>query len=727
NTGFNLLIIDVSGKKIFNNQDVSKNGWLNIDFEKDGIYYIKLTSQKGNRVYSIIQINNTLTLGRINQTNLISGEYNYSDTLLLSIDGYYDSKILVSDISTVQIQQYQMLKLEYDNLYYFNVLLSKNAYDMISSEPSKTHLGNIESVKAMVDKSADLVYYMNTNLYLSHYIFAVEQMNYPYEHSIFNAQQYTDSPQRYLFPITINYYSDLDIYTFEFFAGTGASCEDIYHCYEKLLETSYMKEKLYFYSTNALWDSCHDIPTITPNELFDGQNYQALNLAENYGYLQKVNITDVGNTELQRHDILLTDGIPLDLNVIAGIITTEFQSPLSHINVLSHNRGTPNMALKDGFTNPVLDSLIGELVYLQVLSNSFTIRKASLSEAMTFWVQFEPSDTIVLEKDTSDYGLIDLNNCSLSDVIRVGGKAANFSELINTFDATGIEPPLPEAYFAIPFCYYEHHLANNDIDSYIVDMLNNVNFWTNSSTRKMMLSQLRDSIINSPVDQNLYDSVYAHLLLDPRFTSFQFRSSTNAEDLEGFNGAGLYDSFTGKLIGVDYPIDMAIKNVWASLWNFTAFEEREYYNIDQLSCSMGILVHRSFPDEDANGVTITKNMFNINHGYMVNVQFGDISVVNPFPGVICDQLVIYTFSLIGEPYTIEYNYFSNVSGTSTEHVMTDVELYKLGDYLGHIKNYFFNNVYDCNCPYNDFGLDIEFKLDSQVNPRKLYIKQARPY
>ncbi|MFH2144355.1 MAG: hypothetical protein ABIJ97_18150, partial [Bacteroidota bacterium] len=47
NTGFNLLIIDVSGKKIFNNQDVSKNGWLNIDFEKDGIYYIKLTSQKG--------------------------------------------------------------------------------------------------------------------------------------------------------------------------------------------------------------------------------------------------------------------------------------------------------------------------------------------------------------------------------------------------------------------------------------------------------------------------------------------------------------------------------------------------------------------------------------------------------------------------------------------------------------------------------------------------------
>lgn len=727
NTGFNILIIDALGREILYSKEVSETGSMNIGFVNDGIYYIKLYSSKGNRIYSLMQVNNSLTLGRINQNNMINGGSSLSDTLILSSEGYYDSRISISDLCSGQIKNYQMLKLEYENLYYFNVLLCKEAYDMVSTEPSKTHLGNVESVKAMIDKSVDLVYYMNTNIYESHYLFAVEQLSYPYEHSVFNAQQYTDSPQRYMYPITINYFYDLDIYTFEFFSGTGAECDDIYLCYEMLLETSYMKDKLFFYSTNSLWDNCNDIPTITPNELFDGQNYQALNIAENYGYLQKVNISDIGTTALQRHDILLTDGIPLDIGVIAGIITTEFQSTISHINVLSHNRGTPNMALKDGFTNPSLDSLNGELVYLQVLSNTYNIRKAAFDEANDFWSQSEPSDTIVLEKDTSDYDLVNLDTCFITDVVRIGGKAANYAELINAFTASGIQPPLPEIYFAIPFCYYEHHLINNGIDSLINSMLNHPDFISNSFTRKAMLSQLRDSIINSPINQNLLDSINAKLSADTNFTSFRFRSSTNAEDLEGFNGAGLYDSFTGKTGSMEEPVDIAIKNVWASLWNYSAFEEREYFKIDQKSCSMGVLVHRSFSDEDANGVAVTKNIYNNNHGYVVNVQHFGVSVVNPYPGIFCDQVVIYTFSLIGEPYTLEYNYFSNIVSLGGEHVMTDSELYELGDYLGIIKNYFFSNVYTCVCPYNDFGLDIEFKVDSKLSQRKIYIKQARPY
>ena len=34
---------------------------------------------------------------------------------------------------------------------------------------------------------------------------------------------------------------------------------------------------------------------------------------------------------------------------MAGIITATWQTPLSHINVLSQNRGTPNMALRDAW------------------------------------------------------------------------------------------------------------------------------------------------------------------------------------------------------------------------------------------------------------------------------------------------------------------------------------------------------------------------------------------
>lgn len=143
---------------------------------------------------------------------------------------------------------------------------------------------------------------------------------------------------------------------------------------------------------------------------------------------------------------------------------------------------------------------------------------------------------------------------------------------------------------------------------------------------------------------------------------------------------------------------------------------------------MGILVHRSFPYEEANGVALTKNPYNVNHGYSVNVQFADISIVNPEPGIIHDQLVIYNFSISGkESYTLEYINHSNVFPSFPDKVMTKDELFELADYLSIIKQYFYKNVYPCQCNYNSFGLDVEFKVDSDISDRKIYIKQVRSY
>lgn len=45
-----------------------------------------------------------------------------------------------------------------------------------------------------------------------------------------------------------------------------------------------------------------------------------------------------------------------------------------------------------------------------------------------------------------------------------------------------------------------------------------------------------------------------------------FPSSTNAEDLEGFNGAGLYESIKVMDTSNKDDISKAIKAVWASTW-----------------------------------------------------------------------------------------------------------------------------------------------------------------
>ncbi len=397
------------------------------------------------------------------------------------------------------------------------------------------------------------------------------------------------------------------------------SCENIRLLYDKILETSYLEGKLFLLANRLEFNDC-DVPTISTEEIYEGQNYQALNLAENYGYLRKLPVSALEETYLNRRDIVLLDGIPNDVSVVAGIITTEFQTPLSHINVLSHNRRTPNMALRDGWTNPKLDSLLDQLVYLRVETDSFTIRRATLAEANAFWSLTEPSDTIVLAKNTDVQGLVELRDADYSYVSIIGGKAANFAEMMKV-EFNGLPIPVPEDPFAIPFYYYDQHLQQAGLDDYIVEMLSDEAFNNDASVRQARLKDLQERIKARPIATELVALVRQRIRNFADFQSIRFRSSTNAEDLEFFNGAGLYNSHSAKRDHPTKTIERAIKKVWASLWNWRAFEERSYYKIDHLSAAMGILVHRSFPDEDANGVVSTKNLYIFNPVFIIYVQF----------------------------------------------------------------------------------------------------------
>jgi phosphoenolpyruvate synthase/pyruvate phosphate dikinase len=84
------------------------------------------------------------------------------------------------------------------------------------------------------------------------------------------------------------------------------------------------------------------------------------------------------------------------------------------------------------------------------------------------------------------------------------------------------------------------------------------------------------------------------------------RSSSNSEDLPNFSGAGLYDSV--KNVKTEAKLIEALKTVWASLWNFEAYEARVRNYINQRQIYMSALFQVGI-DMDSGGVLITKDPF----------------------------------------------------------------------------------------------------------------------
>lgn len=717
-----ISIVSLNGSVIVD-ESVNGDHYL-IPRLKTGMYVLSL-KKEGHQQHFKIMSDGSNTIKVDTRGIFHTNQQIIADTLHLSKKGYYPRKFPFS--SKGQPLSIPMLSGSYENLDYLDELIAPLAYDLLSSTPSRTNLGDVREVKIIYDTKQDRLYYMNSSKYELHFTFAAAVLGYDKGLYLFNLTQYQETPSRYLHMASVNYYKGIDQYVLQFVTAVDMSCEQIKTLYQKILSTSFLDENtLRFYATKDEWKSCSSIPQISSEVLYRGQVYQGLNLEENYGYLRKVSAEDLSKTFVGRRDIVLTDGVPNDLPVIAGIITSDFQTPLSHINVLSNSRGAPNMAVRGAWDSTSFASMEGKLVYLKVKSEAYELREASLPEASAFWSAHEPKDTIRLKIDVNFNHLIDLENANYTFVNKIGGKAANFSEMLHV---TNVHIPTPEGSFAIPFHHYDAHMKAYGLYQFVGKMMANPQFQTDVQFRASQLAQLRDSITQSPLDPQLIEAVKSKINNFADFKNYRFRSSTNAEDLEDFSGAGLYESYSAKKNHDTKTIENAIRKVWASLWNFRAFEERSYFKIDHATCAMGILVHRSFPDEDANGVLITKNLYNTNPAFTINVQYKEYSIVFPEPGIIHDQMLLFTWSVNpAEQFMLEYLNFSNVPELKGKTVMTDEEVFELGRYAEAIKRRFYYELpHNCDCVYKDFGVDIEFKVDSDISPRKIYIKQARLY
>lgn len=481
-----------------------------------------------------------------------------------------------------------------------------------------------------------------------------------------------------------------------------------------------------------------EAPILGLNAPYRGQTYQPLTRAVGFGVLQFVPVAALDVTPLGPEVIVVIDDVPNDIAMVGGLITEAFQTPLAHVNLLSRNRNTPNMALKDARNDPTLMPLFDKLVRLEVTNAGFDVREATGDEAQAFWNSRRPAGPRVAPAmDLTVRGVQSLSGHSLASLPSIGAKAAQLAELarargiafvfrndareiVVSTDCSGSIPTPPGA-FAVPLVHSLEHFAASGAQQIFNDEQNALG---DPIRRSEVLDRIRAAILTHPVEPTLLAQVHAGISGRYGGARVRMRSSSNTEDLPEFNGAGLYTSVSAAIDDPERTIADGMRTVWSSLWSRRAFDEREMGNIDQGKVAMAILVHEAFVSERANGVGISRNIsdpLRSDERYF-NFQIGEAAVTNPAPGVTTEQ-VIHTPWAPAREGVAELSYQGHSSLTA-EPVMSLNEIRQASCVLRAIHDHF-RAILDPTGQDQWFAMDIELKLLG--DQRELMVKQARPY
>lgn len=646
------------------------------------------------------------------------------------------------------------------------------------SAPSSGELGKTDSLKFYI---ADLdtqpvVYFQDTRRFSTHYSFVHDALHAAGSPNAFEAATY-HGEDRTAMAGTVTWYHDLDVstpngetfrapYVLSFFSSDDLSPE-LARLAHRLVEErlgvaalSGTRERLLYVPAGQVqWEQTEEqdtafaaraVPWARTADLYAGVNEQRLNFAVAYGTLRALSPEELETTALSFRDILVLQQLPVELPLVGGTITAEPQTPLAHVNLLAHARGTPNLSLLNAAEDERVAPFLGELVRFEVTSTGFSITAATSEEAEEFWASRLPP-LFTPEADLEFTGLPLFDDVGFDDSVRVGSKAANLGELRQLL---GEEAPPG---FAIPFSAYQQHLTSNlvtsagcddalvactiagrdeaacewasracqqaaddgsSLEDYLEALLVDDEFIQDSAQRDAGLAALRELIETSPVAATFGSELNARVAELVGDGKVKLRSSTNVEDLENFSGAGLYESYRARATG-DERASWVVRKVWSSAWTFGAFEERAWWNVDQSKIAMGVAVNPAVSDEQANGVLITGGVAPCGAGQTyVNVQVGEESVTNPTGNTIPEAYCVVP----GTGGEVQAAVLAYSSLSPSQSILSQEEVVKLEVRSQQVVEHF-APLYGTTPAAT--SLDMEFKFRGE--DRKLLIKQVRPF
>jgi hypothetical protein len=504
--------------------------------------------------------------------------------------------------------------------------------------------------------------------------------------------------------------------------------------------------------------------------LGEGQSKDSSWRAMNPGRARGV-LRFVGSSDLARHvyspsEILLTDALPLDLGHTAGIVTEIPQPRLSHIDLRTRERGTPNAYVSDARER--WKALIGKRVEMSVTAKGVTmvavdavanrqslelnseLKSGAISPLSLPQRVFQPMSPPFDFIPRAFIQAIDLDSVpGATTMARVGSKAFGYANLRRTFGPDAIAPKA----YALPSSAYVAFTRASGLDELIGLTLR--------ERKRLSPTELeaRLGLIRATFDKASRLGLLEREPWFPGFVSalwrlktetlreptlaydwntetacFRFRSSSNAEDLLGITGAGLYESYTGCLKpprnGPDRNANVtrAMARAWASLWGLKAFQERELRGIPHEKVAMALLVHRNFPQAELQGVAITPSR---RAGVMlVSAAPGEASVTNPDGSFEGDEFAVAFANGCPQGVSVQTCPLAFLERRlrSSSALLSEGESGRLLGVAMRITEGLRSSFPSAS--QEDIRFDIEFKYLAPTpgnSERRLVVKQARPF
>ena len=452
-------------------------------------------------------------------------------------------------------------------------------------------------------RNKDKIYYVNSQMFRFHQDFANAAYLSLKRGEDFFKDVYTNDHRR-LIVGTIAWQEPVQKYTFEYWEGDLVTPEMVSETYSAITKT-FFADIAFKPNSTRQEDLADDlkIPIVTADEISKNQEYLALNAAKGVGRIHIIDKLD-DTVEIGYNEILVLKEVPLDLPPVAGIIVSQPTSPLSHINLLAKGWNIPNAYIKNA--NELLRKFDGNWYEFETTLTNYKFTpclkecldtKSQIAPAVYGADKFRspPSDLKVTK-------LAALSEMRQKDSIVYGSKAANLGEIVHSKPKTFDVP----AGFAVPFVYYRQFMQSNgffdQVDKYLFDQ----DFVHNPSVRRKQLDEFRQRIQNGKFDPKLREAIISKWKEYLKGQPVYVRSSSNAEDTGNFSGAGLYSSVEN-MTDEDAIIE-AVKTVWASVWNFKAYEARERNFVDHEDTNMGVLIQVGVA-MDSGGVMITKDPY----------------------------------------------------------------------------------------------------------------------